>query len=74
VHRLARKSAPEVLHDRTGAAFANLRVAGPAQYLVRPDGYVAFVAPGHDLSALESYLDRWFKPSVGPSGELSLPA
>ena len=71
VHRIARKSAPGVLHDRTGAAFANLRVVGPAQYLVRPDGYVAFVAPGHDLSSPTSIVGLRRQT---PFGELSLPA
>jgi 2-polyprenyl-6-methoxyphenol hydroxylase-like FAD-dependent oxidoreductase len=32
----------------------------PAQYLVRPDGYVGYRAGGVDLSRLRGYMSRWF--------------
>jgi 2-polyprenyl-6-methoxyphenol hydroxylase-like FAD-dependent oxidoreductase len=38
-----------------------LGVTGVAQYLVRPDGYVAFRCAGRDLSAVAAYLSSWFK-------------
>jgi FAD binding domain len=40
VHRLARKAAPGVIHDRERQAFARLGVDDAAQYLVRPDGHI----------------------------------
>jgi 2-polyprenyl-6-methoxyphenol hydroxylase-like FAD-dependent oxidoreductase len=35
----------------------------PAQYLVRPDGYVGYRAGGTDLSRLRAYMSRWFPGS-----------
>ncbi|MFI8835832.1 FAD-dependent monooxygenase [Streptomyces afghaniensis] len=32
---------------------------GPTHALVRPDGYVGYVARGTDLTGLRTYLDRW---------------
>jgi 2-polyprenyl-6-methoxyphenol hydroxylase-like FAD-dependent oxidoreductase len=34
--------------------------AATAQYLVRPDGYIAFRCAGDDLTALDTYLRRWY--------------
>jgi len=48
-------------------ALSKAGLKGPAQYLVRPDGYVAFVSPGLELSPLEAYLDRWLPGSPLPS-------
>jgi hypothetical protein len=36
-----------------------------AQYLVRPDGYIAFRCGGRDLGAVERYLDEWY-PTTAP--------
>ena len=44
---------PGLVHERYGLRSAGL-------YLIRPDGYVAFRAPGTDLRPLWSYLQRVF--------------
>lgn len=62
VRFLAAEDGPGVLADVGGEALARLGVRGAAQYLVRPDGYVAFRCAGRDLAALEAYLGRWFAP------------
>jgi 2-polyprenyl-6-methoxyphenol hydroxylase-like FAD-dependent oxidoreductase len=50
-----------ILHERYG-----LKSAGC--YLIRPDGYVAFRAPGTDLHPLRTYLQRVFpSPSFAPA-------
>jgi 2-polyprenyl-6-methoxyphenol hydroxylase-like FAD-dependent oxidoreductase len=59
VHRLSRQAAPEILCDPDGTAFHRLRVKQTAQYLMRPDGHVAFRCGGTDLGDLERYLARW---------------
>jgi hypothetical protein len=38
---------------------ALLGVAHAAQYLVRPDGYIAFRCGGSDLSGVVNYLGQW---------------
>jgi hypothetical protein len=35
--------------------------ASAAQYLVRPDGYIAFRCAGSAPGAVEGYLSEWFK-------------
>src|ERR687893_434353 len=44
---------PWLVHERYGLRSAGL-------YLIRPDGYVAFRAPGTDLRPLRSYLQKVF--------------
>jgi hypothetical protein len=34
---------------------------GAGQYLIRPDGYVAFRCAGTNLDGVERYLGRWFQ-------------
>jgi len=51
-----------VLVDAKGDAFDRLGVSGTAdgaQYLVRPDGYIAFRCRGHNLEPVASYLASW---------------
>ena len=48
------------LVDEKGHAFARLAVRDAAQYLVRPDGYIAFRSAGHTLEQLEHYLAEWY--------------
>jgi 2-polyprenyl-6-methoxyphenol hydroxylase-like FAD-dependent oxidoreductase len=60
VHRLTSEAAPGVLHDVDGQAFARLGVDREAQYLVRPDGHIAYRSGGTDLGGAERYLTRWF--------------
>ena len=65
VHHLARgpdPAAPGALVDERGEALARLGVRDAAQYLVRPDGHVAFRCAGRDLTALERYLSAWYAP------------
>jgi 2-polyprenyl-6-methoxyphenol hydroxylase-like FAD-dependent oxidoreductase len=59
VHHLAREGGPGVLQDRDGRGLRQLGIAGLGQYLVRPDGHVAYRAAGQDLAGLERYLRRW---------------
>ncbi|HEX7049851.1 MAG TPA: FAD-dependent monooxygenase [Longimicrobiales bacterium] len=70
VHRLTRTPAPGALVDPAGTAFARLGIETAAQYLVRPDGHIAFRCAGTDLEALRRYLERWFPmpyhPTPGP--------
>ena len=59
IKRLARLSEPGALVDERGDVFARLGVESTAQYLVRPDGYVAFRCAGQAFDALEKYLAEW---------------
>jgi len=60
IHRLTSRAHPGALVDERGEVLARLGVRDAAQYLVRPDGHVAFRCAGRELSALESYLGEWF--------------
>jgi 2-polyprenyl-6-methoxyphenol hydroxylase-like FAD-dependent oxidoreductase len=56
---LSRHGEADVLVDETGDVLARLGLSAPAdaaQYLVRPDGYIAFRCAGPDLTALDRYL------------------
>jgi 2-polyprenyl-6-methoxyphenol hydroxylase-like FAD-dependent oxidoreductase len=62
VHYLARDAAPGVLVDSAGEALQRLGVRGAdaaAQYLVRPDGYIAARCAGRDVAFVGRYLARW---------------
>jgi 2-polyprenyl-6-methoxyphenol hydroxylase-like FAD-dependent oxidoreductase len=48
------------LVDREGHAFARLGVRDAAQYLVRPDGYIAFRSAGRTFEHLDRYLTDWY--------------
>jgi hypothetical protein len=61
IHHLSSKPAPGALLD-DGQVLAALDAENGAQYLVRPDGYVAFRSSGYDLDAIGAYLARWFSP------------
>jgi 2-polyprenyl-6-methoxyphenol hydroxylase-like FAD-dependent oxidoreductase len=63
-HYLSTKQSPAALLD-DGKLLAALGAEHGAQYLVRPDGYIAFRCSGYDLDALGAYLARWFP--IGPS-------
>ena len=63
IHYLTARASPDVLVDTSGEVLSRLGVTGDqdsAQYLVRPDGHVAFRCAGRDLGAVTRYLDRWF--------------
>ncbi len=54
------------LPGQIGCASETLAMLGArdaAQYLVRPDGYIAFRCRGRDLDAVTRYLERWFARS-----------
>src|SRR5215472_17258013 len=57
--RLAAEPGRDTLSDPMGEAFSRLGDRHAAQYLVRPDGHVAFRTEGTDLAGLESYLGQW---------------
>lgn len=59
---LACRAAGEgALVDRDGEALTRLGAEHAAQYLVRPDGHVAYRSAGTDLRGATEYLDRWFR-------------
>jgi 2-polyprenyl-6-methoxyphenol hydroxylase-like FAD-dependent oxidoreductase len=60
IHQLTRSAAASVLVDATGEALSRLGVQDAAQYLVRPDGYVAYRCAGRDVRGLAEYLGRWY--------------
>jgi 2-polyprenyl-6-methoxyphenol hydroxylase-like FAD-dependent oxidoreductase len=60
LHRLTREETPGALIDQSGEAFRRLAVDTTAQYLVRPDGYIAYRCAGTDLTGVQKYLDQWF--------------
>jgi 2-polyprenyl-6-methoxyphenol hydroxylase-like FAD-dependent oxidoreductase len=66
VIQLSRRPASDALVDEDGGTLAMLGVRDAAQYLVRPDGHIAFRCAGRDLTAVERYLAEWF-PAVAPS-------
>jgi hypothetical protein len=50
------------MHDPDGHAHSWLGMAGAdrsAQYLIRPDGDIAYRAAGTHLEGLEAYLEAW---------------
>ena len=60
-HHLTRSPSPDCLVDDAGTALSRLGVDDAGQYLVRPDGYIAYRCAGVDLGGLERYLARWFR-------------
>jgi hypothetical protein len=48
------------LVDHKRNAFARLGVQHTAQYLVRPDGYIAFRSAGRTFEQLERHLADWY--------------
>jgi 2-polyprenyl-6-methoxyphenol hydroxylase-like FAD-dependent oxidoreductase len=61
VRHLSRENRPGALVDATGDALSRLGVLDgqSGQYLVRPDGYVAFRCLGRRLDDVAEYLRRW---------------
>jgi hypothetical protein len=62
---LSARPAPGALVDHDGTALAMLGVRDAAQYLIRPDGYIAFRCAGRNTAALEQYLSDWFPGTAG---------
>jgi 2-polyprenyl-6-methoxyphenol hydroxylase-like FAD-dependent oxidoreductase len=53
---------PNVYIDESGLAHDRYGLEGPGVYLLRPDGYVAFRAPGLQGAQVAAYLRRFFTP------------
>ncbi|MGH7710887.1 MAG: FAD-dependent monooxygenase [Gemmatimonadaceae bacterium] len=47
------------LIDKDGTVLRLLGVRESAQYLIRPDGYIAYRCAGRDLTAVSAYLRSW---------------
>lgn len=63
VYHLTRRPSSGALVDESGEALMMLGVRDVAQYLVRPDGYIAFRCGGSDLDHMEAYLSEWYPES-----------
>lgn len=61
-YRLGAAGSQSSLVDEKGHALARLGVRDAAQYLVRPDGYIAFRSGGTSLDNLQRYLADWYTP------------
>src|SRR5262249_59057141 len=64
IHHLTAAAVPDALVDTTGDAFRRLGIGAPgdgAQYLLRPDGYIAARCAGPDLAFVKAQLARWLK-------------
>lgn len=62
-HSLTAPASGGSLVDEKGIAFDRLGVRAAAQYLVRPDGYIAFRAAGSSFEHLQTYLPKWYLPA-----------
>jgi 2-polyprenyl-6-methoxyphenol hydroxylase-like FAD-dependent oxidoreductase len=60
VHHLTREAAPGALVDESGEMWKRLALRDAAQYLIRPDGYIAYRCAGSDLTGVVDYLCDWF--------------
>jgi 2-polyprenyl-6-methoxyphenol hydroxylase-like FAD-dependent oxidoreductase len=60
IKHLTRENSESALVDHDGEALTRLGVEDTGQYLVRPDGHVAFRCAGTDLGGVTAYLQRWF--------------
>ena len=58
---LTRDNSPDALVDVDGEALERLRIESSGQYLVRPDGHIAFRCWGTDLHGATEYLNRWVR-------------
>lgn len=64
VTHVSREVSDVALVDADGSALSLLGVEETAQYVVRPDGHVAFRCAGADLRAVTTYLHEWFIDST----------
>ena len=60
VRHLAQIAAQRHLRDPRPDLLTSLGARDGAQYLVRPDGYIAFRCAGYALDALQRYLAEWY--------------
>jgi hypothetical protein len=73
IHYLSSEAPPGTLLD-DGRTLAALGAENGAQYLVRPDGYIAFRSSGFDLDAVVAYIAHFFSGSTTTSVVSSRPA
>jgi hypothetical protein len=69
VHYLSSQTDADGLHDTSSTAMRRigLHPGETGQYLVRPDGYLAYMTRGTNLAGLDAYLSRWLPmPNAGP--------
>jgi 2-polyprenyl-6-methoxyphenol hydroxylase-like FAD-dependent oxidoreductase len=66
IRHLTREYSEAALVDDDGEALTRLGIEDTGQYLVRPDGHVAFRCGGTDLNAATEYLHGWFTPRSTP--------
>lgn len=71
VRKLVRFGPAPQLVDASGAAHGILSVRGGAQYLIRPDGYIAYRAGGVNLKGTEDFLSAML-PWAGASANRSV--
>jgi 2-polyprenyl-6-methoxyphenol hydroxylase-like FAD-dependent oxidoreductase len=64
ITHLSRDNPEEGFVDPNGETLARLGVEQTAQYLIRPDGHIAFRCGGTDLRAVAGYLDQWFRTAT----------
>ena len=60
ISHLTRENSERALVDHDGEALTRLGIESTGQYLVRPDGHVAFRCSGTDLTGVTEHLNRWF--------------
>jgi 2-polyprenyl-6-methoxyphenol hydroxylase-like FAD-dependent oxidoreductase len=63
---LTRENYETALVDQDGEALTRLGIESTGQYLIRPDGYIAFRCGGTDLIDAMEYLQGWFTARSSP--------
>jgi hypothetical protein len=66
IRHLTRENSEAALVDHDGEALTRLGIENTGQYLVRPDGHVAFRSGGTDLTGANDYLHEWFTARSAP--------
>ena len=64
VHEVSAEAVTHALHDPGGALLHQLGARPSAQYLIRPDGHVAYRSAGTDLHPVLRHLARWLPGTV----------
>ena len=64
VHEIGAEAGVDALHDPSGELLHQLGARPSAQYLVRPDGHVAYRSAGADLGPVVGHLARWLPGAV----------
>jgi 2-polyprenyl-6-methoxyphenol hydroxylase-like FAD-dependent oxidoreductase len=65
-YRLGPVGSAATLIDEKGDASSRLGVREAAQYLIRPDGYIAFRSAARTFEPIERYLAEWYSPANSP--------